>query len=72
MHLVARLTPALSARMDDAEAARRAAEAGVIVAPLSSYYAGKPLGQGLILGYAGHDETAIADAALRLGRALRG
>lgn len=70
MHLVAGLAPALARRMDDAEAAARAAGAGVTVQPLSSYFAGPPLRQGLILGYAGFDEMAMTAGLDRLKRAL--
>jgi GntR family transcriptional regulator/MocR family aminotransferase len=60
MHLVADLAPSLARRMSDGEATARAAAAGITLQPLSSYYAGAPLRQGLILGYAGFDEAAIA------------
>lgn len=70
MHLVASLAPALAARMDDTAAAARAAAAGIAVMALSGFYAGRPRRQGLLLGYAAFDETAIEDAAKRLARAL--
>jgi hypothetical protein len=37
---------------------------------LSTTYAGKPLRQGLMLGYAAHDEAAIAAATRRLGKII--
>jgi GntR family transcriptional regulator/MocR family aminotransferase len=70
MHLIARLTPALSARMDDREASRRAAGAGITALALSSYYAGAPGEQGLVLGYAGFDAGLIDGAARALAKAL--
>ena len=70
MHLIARLSPSLAVRMDDTEASRRAAVAGVTALPLSDYYSGKPTQQGLVLGYAGFDEDAINEAATGLAAAL--
>jgi len=60
LHLVARLAPALAARMDDREAAACAATAGLATPALSSYYLEPDPGappepkpeQGLLLGYA--------------------
>jgi len=72
MHLVARLDAALARRMDDAEASRRAAAAGIVAPPLSAYYAKTPRSQGLLLGYAGFDEAAIGEAVLALAAALKG
>ena len=72
MHLVARLTPQLAQRMDDAEASRRATQAGITALALSSYYAGTATQQGLVLGYAGFEESAIEDGAARLRDALTG
>lgn len=70
MHLVARLTPALLKRMDDVEAAERAAKAGVVAKPLSGYSALPKPPQGLVLGFAAFDEAAIEDAARQLAEAL--
>jgi len=72
MHLVADLAPALARRMDDQEAARRAAAAGIAVVPLSASYLQAPRRQGLLLGYAAVAEPAIAPAARRLAAALTG
>ena len=66
MHLIADLSPALTARMDDAEASRRATEAGVTAIALSLFYDGKPTRQGLVLGYAGFEDAAIEAAARKL------
>jgi GntR family transcriptional regulator/MocR family aminotransferase len=76
LHLVGRLSQDLAARMDDQEAVRRAAAAGLSVAPLSSFYmtepaASQPTGQGLLLGYAAIPEERIAPAVKRLAEALR-
>jgi GntR family transcriptional regulator/MocR family aminotransferase len=70
MHLVAGLAPALAARMDDTEAAAVAARAGIVVSPLSRYYAGRPRRQGLLLGYAGFPDCEIERKAKALARAL--
>jgi GntR family transcriptional regulator / MocR family aminotransferase len=71
MHVVARPTPALAARMDDRTAAARAATAGVTAPPLSAHYAGTPTDQGLLLGFACAGPDALRAAARRLGAALR-
>ena len=71
MHLVAALAPELARRMSDEQAARLAAEAGITAPALSSFYAGPPAGQGLLLGYAAFDEHEIAAAAARLAAVLR-
>jgi GntR family transcriptional regulator/MocR family aminotransferase len=70
MHLIARLAPTLADRMDDAEASARAEAAGITALPLSSYFAGKPTRQGLVLGYAGFEEEAIRNAVAALRDAL--
>lgn len=72
MNLVVELTPALAARMDDQEVARRAAAAGVQAVPLSSFYAGPPARLGLQLGFAGWSVEEIERAAAALGSALTG
>ena len=71
MHLVASMTPQLSARIDDNEAAARAQAHGVTVRALSGYYAGPAQRQGLVLGYAGFDDAQIVSAAQALAAALR-
>ncbi len=70
MHLLARLSPALAACMDDRAVAARLAAAGVIATPLSDYYDGPPDRQGLLLGYTAFDERAIEDAAVQARDAL--
>ena len=72
LHLVGRLGEAVLARMDDAEAARRAAAAGITTIPLSAYRMAAPLPQGLVLGYAAVDAAEIEPAVIRLARVLAG
>jgi GntR family transcriptional regulator/MocR family aminotransferase len=64
LHLVGRLP----AGMDDQALTTRLA--GAAPAPLSRYYAGARSEPGLILGYAGWDEPAIAAGVLSLAKAL--
>ncbi|MBT5413881.1 MAG: PLP-dependent aminotransferase family protein [Rhodospirillaceae bacterium] len=70
MHLVARLAPPLAARMDDREAASRAARANLTAPSLSAFFHGKPTAQGLLLGYAAVAEEAMDGAVGRLAAAL--
>ncbi|MFP6746898.1 MAG: PLP-dependent aminotransferase family protein [Alphaproteobacteria bacterium] len=70
MHLIAWPGAALNGVMDDQRAARAAADAGIAATALSASYVGKPSRQGLMLGYAAHDETAIADASRRLAAVI--
>ncbi len=71
LHLVARLAPQLAARMDDIEASRRAAAAGITAPPLSGYCQNRPDVAGLLLGYAAFSVEAIETAARRLAEALK-
>ncbi|MFF5897510.1 PLP-dependent aminotransferase family protein [Streptomyces argenteolus] len=50
--------------------ARRAAELGVEVAPLSAFQQGPCLTEGLVVGYAGLSPADLAEAASRLTRAI--
>jgi len=70
MHIVADLDPALSRRMSDRQAAERLMSDGIMAAPLSDYYAGPALRQGLLLGFAGFEEEPIRAAVRRMSRAL--
>lgn len=70
LHLVARLTPALAARLDDRQAAARAQAAGLVAPALSSYFLQAPTAQGLLLGYAAVNEGEINRAAKTLAAAL--
>ena len=70
MHLIASPASGSMGAMDDRSIAQAAAKAGVMVMALSTAYAGKPVRRGLILGYAAHDEDAIAAAARRLGEIM--
>ncbi|HEY0002471.1 MAG TPA: PLP-dependent aminotransferase family protein, partial [Actinoplanes sp.] len=60
----------MPAGTDDVLLARRAARTGVLVHPLS-WHRLKPGPPGLVLGYAAHAPDRLAEAASRLGRALR-
>ena len=55
MHLICTLRNG----MNDRDASKRAAKAGLLAPALSDYFAGEPFRQGLVLGYAGFDETVI-------------
>jgi len=71
MHLLARQTPALTVRMDDITATRRAEEAGISVSPLSSFFHEYPAQQGLMLGYAAVEEKEIPKSVQKLAQALK-
>lgn len=51
---------------DDIAISRKAAEAGVIAPPLSSYYRGASARRGLLLGYAGVSDAEMRTASARL------
>jgi GntR family transcriptional regulator/MocR family aminotransferase len=78
MHLVGYLQDGLAARMDDREASRRAAAAGIAAPALSLHWIGpgsdpgigQSRRQGLILGYAALPERQIDAAIRRLAKAL--
>lgn len=67
MHLVCTLINGMS----DSDASKRAAKAGLLAPALSDYFAGKPFRHGLVLGYAGFDETVIDKSIRKLAQALR-
>ncbi len=69
MHLTARLSPALAARMNDVELSDIARCNGLSLRPLSSFCHGKVSMQGVLMGYSGFDETEL-DAACRKLAAL--
>jgi GntR family transcriptional regulator/MocR family aminotransferase len=56
--------------MNDVEASRRAAAAGIAVPALSSHWIGRPRRQGLLLGYTAVAERQIDTVVGRLARAL--
>ena len=56
----------LAERMSDTEASARAAAAA-----LSTYFEGPASQEGLVLGYAGHDDAAIEMAERQLAKVLR-
>ncbi|HVC61287.1 MAG TPA: PLP-dependent aminotransferase family protein [Acetobacteraceae bacterium] len=67
LHMVARLPDG----MDEAAAVRACRARGLAVVPLRAYYAGPPRMSGLVLGFSGTPVALAADAARRLGAALR-
>jgi len=71
MHVPAYFTDALAARVSDVDAARAAADAGIVVSPLSVHYVSSPARQGFLMGFTGFDETEIADSAKLLADVLR-
>ena len=72
LHLIARLSPSLARQVTDLDVERTAASAGVAAVALSRFYAKPPRQQGLLLGYAAFDESALDHAAAILGSALNG
>ena len=71
MHLVGYLHRDLAERIDDREASRRAAGAGIGVPALSSHWIGHAKRQGLLIGYTALSERQIDGAVGRLAAALR-
>jgi GntR family transcriptional regulator/MocR family aminotransferase len=67
MHLVALFAP----RIDDVEAATKAAQWGVSAMPLSVCYLRKPASSGLILGYGGANTHQIHDGMRKLRMSLQ-
>lgn len=70
MHLIARPVAAIAPAFDDRAVCVAAAHAGIALSPLSACYAGRRRRHGLILGYAGTPEEAIAPACATLARVL--
>jgi GntR family transcriptional regulator/MocR family aminotransferase len=58
--------------VDDLEVVRRMTARGLTAIPLSTCYAGEPRRSGLLLGFGGSDERALAAATRTLGEILRG
>ena len=67
LHMVARLPDG----MDEAAAVRACRARGLAVVPLRAYYAGPPRMSGIVLGFSGTPVPLAADAARRLGAALK-
>ena len=67
LHMVARLPDG----MDEAAAVRACRARELAVAPLRAYYAGPPRMTGIVLGFSGTPIPLAADAARRLGAALK-
>ena len=72
MHLIARPVGAPARSFDDVAVTAAAANAGLVVQPLSVCYAGRHKQHGLILGYAGTPEPEIEPAIRKLRRVLDG
>lgn len=70
MHVVADLTPAVARRFSDTRLAGELAEAGILAAPMTEYFAGPPTRQALLLGFSGFSETEIASAVQRMAGVL--
>lgn len=70
MHVVADLGPRLAGRLDDRRVAEVAAADGIVVAPLTDYYAGPPTRRAVLLGFAGFPEEALVRAMHRLADVL--
>jgi GntR family transcriptional regulator/MocR family aminotransferase len=66
MHVVVRFKHAI----DDTAVAAAARDAGLIVEPLSRFYAGHARESGLLLGFAGFRPDALRDATKRLASVL--
>jgi len=71
MHLIAMPVGRLTRTFDDVAVTKSAAEAGLVVQPLSVCYAGRPKRHGLILGYAGTPEPEI-ERGIRILRRVVG
>lgn len=69
MHLVARIRTVCG--LSDADIATRAAAQNLTVYPLSEFYIGQPIQNGLVLGYAGTEERDICAGVERLARLLK-
>jgi GntR family transcriptional regulator/MocR family aminotransferase len=67
MHLVTLLPRGV----DDSAIARKAAERGISVMPLSSCYLGRPVRNGLVLGYGGTSPPQIGDAMHELKKLIQ-
>ena len=71
MHLIAWPGAGLPGTIDDGALAQEASDAGILTLPLSGSYAGRADRQGLMLGYAAHNEDAITVAAKSLARVIK-
>lgn len=71
MHLIAWPGAGLKRPMDDGALALAASRSGILTLPLSGLYAGRADQQGLMLGYAAHNEDTIAAAVKNLARIIK-
>ena len=70
MHLIATPVGRFARTFDDVAVTKAAAEAGLVVQPLSVCYASRPKRHGLILGYAGTPEPEIERGVRMLRRVI--
>jgi GntR family transcriptional regulator/MocR family aminotransferase len=71
MHLTARLSAGLAARMNDMQVSQKARDAGLVLPALSSYCVGAASHQGLLMGYSGFDEAELDAACAKLADLLQ-
>ena len=64
MHIILSLDP----KADDQMIARKAMENGVVLRPLSAYYAGRQKRQGLLLGFSAYNNDEIEQGLWRLSK----
>jgi DNA-binding transcriptional MocR family regulator len=71
MHLTARLSARLAARMNDTQVSHKAGGAGLVLPALSTYCAVSADHQGLLMGYSGFDEKELDAACAKLADLLQ-
>ncbi len=71
MHLTARLSAGLAARMNDVQVSEKAREAGLVLPALSSYCSASADHQGVLMGYSGFDEAELNAACAKLADLLQ-
>ena len=71
LHLVARLDDKISDRMTDRDIVEAAKNNDIRIQALSDYYQNEPIIQGLVMGFAGHNETAIDEGVSRLVASIK-
>ncbi|HLG87109.1 MAG TPA: PLP-dependent aminotransferase family protein [Alphaproteobacteria bacterium] len=69
-HLLATPAPRLAERTSDGALAKRAAEAGLRIAPLSAFFVEAPPRQGLLFGFGAWDEAEILRGVERLAEVI--
>lgn len=71
LHLIAEFTPKLKRKTTDIALSAAAKREDLYVPPLSEYYREEPKRFGLLLGFAGFDEDAIATGVNKLAKIIR-